>query len=390
MFFCNTLDLLKLYNHPELDPDMGPQQLLNKVQLDIRYYFCRRGGENIHEFKKDTFALQFDTQSHIAYVKKQKDELTKNHRESDDTMVTGFMPQLLDQNGKPHHLCPVRSFENLLAHLNPNVENLWQQPLKKKPTNSHVWFKAVPLGHNPLQTFMGKLSDICELSQHYTNHCIRVTGITNLLRTGKYNAKQVMAITGHKSLHSLAIYQRVKSDEKMMMGMTLTYALVNPQEVFQFKQINHLDHNGNIVGAPGQLQLPRPVQEAPVATQENILPEVNTPPLHALDPQHDNILPLQDALVPYQPPQPSSSHQNQPEEIDYLEFLCNEMDDPDKNRALSLAAQQVEAQLGGTNPTTSTTMSKTSMMTTNKPTLTTFTGCTFGNVGTLNIHIHKH
>ena len=72
-------DLIKLYNHPELDPDMGPRQLLNKVQFDVWFYLCRRGSGNLHEMDKETFALQYDTELNMTYIKKVKDELTKNH-----------------------------------------------------------------------------------------------------------------------------------------------------------------------------------------------------------------------------------------------------------------------------------------------------------------------
>lgn len=362
--------------------------------MDICFYFCRRGGENIHDFKKDTFKLEYNADAGIAYVRKVKDELTKNHRETDYDLITGFMPQLLDANRRSHKMCPVRSFENLLAALNPKIDSLWQQPLKKRPENSNVWFKATPLGHNPLQTFMGKLSQTCELSQHYTNHCIRVTGITNLLRTGKYSPKQVMAITGHKSIHSLSIYQRVKADEKMMMGMTLTYALMNPQEVYQFKLANNLDHNGYKIGvAPPTAALPEPPQAMirhgpePLPLPPPVLNQEVKEPLqpHALDSQNNNILPLETALVPFNPAANNANKEAPPQDIDYLEMLCD-LDDENENQALMLAAQQVEAQMAGT---TRMTTSKTAIQS-KKPTVTTFTSCTFGNVGTLNIHIHKH
>ena len=75
-----------------------------------------------------------------------------------------------------------------------------------------------------------------ELSDHFTNHCTRVTGATNLARSGKYTPEQIMSVTGHKSIQSLCIYQRVKEDEKLMMGMSLTYSLLNPKEVFEVKE----------------------------------------------------------------------------------------------------------------------------------------------------------
>jgi hypothetical protein len=33
----------------------APEALLNKVQFDIRLYFCRRSQENMHGMKKSTF-----------------------------------------------------------------------------------------------------------------------------------------------------------------------------------------------------------------------------------------------------------------------------------------------------------------------------------------------
>ena len=35
-------------NSPHLDPDKGQKELQNKVQFDLRFYFARRGSENIH------------------------------------------------------------------------------------------------------------------------------------------------------------------------------------------------------------------------------------------------------------------------------------------------------------------------------------------------------
>lgn len=37
-----------------------------------------------------------------------------------------------------------------------------------------------------------------------------------------FGPSQVMAVTGHKSVQSLSVYQRVSDDEKMMMGDSLT------------------------------------------------------------------------------------------------------------------------------------------------------------------------
>ena len=123
-----------------MDPDYGPQQLLNKVQFDVHFYLCRRGSENFHDLEKDDFALEFDTDTKIAYVRKVKDELTKNHKDLDIDVKTGFMTQVMGVDGRPHKLCPVRSFENYLSHLNPKCKMLWQQPRKKVKIEDPVWY----------------------------------------------------------------------------------------------------------------------------------------------------------------------------------------------------------------------------------------------------------
>ena len=176
----------------------------------------------------ETFKLEFDPNSKITYVRKVQDELTKNHHETDRELVTGFMPQLKSSDGTVSKLCLVRSFENYVDLLDKKVNYLWQKPKSKIPKNGLPWYIPQKVGHNTHEKFIGNISKEAKLSQHYTNHCIRVSGVTNLSRAN-FSAKQVMAVSGHKSVESLAIYQRVHEDEKMMMDLCLTYSLIQPQ-----------------------------------------------------------------------------------------------------------------------------------------------------------------
>ena len=92
---------------------------------------------------RDIFKFHFDSDTQITYVKKEKDEQTKNHREADSEVQTGFMLQVLDSNRRPHKLCPVCSFENYLCHLNPNSEALWQTPKRKVKDNEMIWYTQI-------------------------------------------------------------------------------------------------------------------------------------------------------------------------------------------------------------------------------------------------------
>ena len=115
-------DLFKMYSHNLLDPDINPRTLQNKVQVDFRYYFVHRGCENIYNWTKDTFKVVTDDESGIVYVKKVEDKETKNHKETDNEIITAFMPEV-----RGSKLCPVMSFTTYLSALSTESNKLWQQ-----------------------------------------------------------------------------------------------------------------------------------------------------------------------------------------------------------------------------------------------------------------------
>jgi hypothetical protein len=220
-------DLQQLYSNFSSTSD--PLELQEKVQFDIRFYFFRRGAENMHGMTKSTFVIKTDVNTGRRFVCKAIDELNKNHNELDRESYTAMMPELPGNSR-----CPVTSFETYLQHLNPNCDKLWHRPREKinLKVNDQVWFYNKCLGIDMLQSFMKKLSLKYKLSQIYTNHSVRVTGATILSRK-KYASSQIQAVTGHKSVSSLAIYQRVSDKEKMEMGKSLSETLVGPEFDFE-------------------------------------------------------------------------------------------------------------------------------------------------------------
>ena len=98
-------------------------------------------------------------------------------------------------------------------------------------------FDDQKVGKNPHATFISDLAQLAGLDTRYMNHSICVTGVTNLTRS-HYTPKQIMSMTGHKSLQSLSIYQKVKEDEKMMMDKSLMYSLMHPGVVQQVMNEN--------------------------------------------------------------------------------------------------------------------------------------------------------
>ena len=216
---------MKMYNHPYLDPDSGREALQQKVQFDIRFYFCHRGAENMETMKKTMFAVRCDKNG-AEYVCKVEEEATKNHRETDQDILTAFMPENRDDK-----LCPVRSFKMYLSHLHLENDHMWQMPnYNLRDKSSNVWYTKSHLGKNKLGPFMKDISVKCQLSKIYTNHCIRVTGASILTRCN-YSAKEIMSVTSHKSVQSLTIYQRVQDPKKIEMGNVLRTSLTTPDQL---------------------------------------------------------------------------------------------------------------------------------------------------------------
>ena len=203
-----------------MNPDGGRISLQNKVQFDIRFYFSRRGRENMHTMQKLMFKVFLNQATNHEYVAKVEDEATKNHRETDNPILTNFMPE-----NKDDRMCPVRSFKMYLSHLHEENPYLWQTPnVNPKDPNSPIWYTKQHIGKNILGQFMTELSKNAGLSKSYTNHCIRVTG-TSILSRCKYHDKEVMSITRHKSVQSLTVYQRVQDKKKMEMASVSTSSL---------------------------------------------------------------------------------------------------------------------------------------------------------------------
>ena len=88
--------------------------------------------------------------------------------------------------------------------------------------------------------------------QPYTNHSIRVTGAT-ILTWDSYAASQIKEVTGHKSVSSLAIYQRVSDKEKFQMGQSLSNKTLGVQH-----------------------SVPTPIDDAPAATANEVEDEEMT------------------------------------------------------------------------------------------------------------------
>ena len=79
------------------------------------------------------------------------------------------------ENSTP--LDPVGSFEFYISRLHASCQALFQTPNHFKKAESR-WFRNEPLGKKK------NISSKAELSERYTNHCIRASTITALYQRG--------------------------------------------------------------------------------------------------------------------------------------------------------------------------------------------------------------
>ena len=217
-------------------------KLLQEIVLfNIIYYGGRRGRENLRFMTKNTFQICTDNDGR-RYLHQIIKECDKNHKEDDmSESDEARIYEIKGQNNicikiivtlkiaKPVNkqscgmitqreiinfiisdskICPVSTFELYLSKLNPTVDYLWQRPKTKfDPYTAQYWFDAAPIGRDPLNWHMKIISKKAGLSQIYTNHCIRATVITTLDDKG-FEARHIMATTGHKSESSIRSYAK--------------------------------------------------------------------------------------------------------------------------------------------------------------------------------------
>lgn len=157
-------------HHPDISPSdlkqiveklspEDPAQLQLLVWFYIQLHFCRRGQENLDTTEKDHFNVV--TINGKRCLVQAKDELTKNHRESDATRANGA---IIPEQG--HSKCPVALYEKYVSKLSSDSKYLWQLPRQKmiEPAKEGVWYER-KAGKNTISQYMKRISSLCGLSK---------------------------------------------------------------------------------------------------------------------------------------------------------------------------------------------------------------------------------
>lgn len=95
----------------------------------------------------------------------------------------------------------------------PNQPFYWTPiPSAKHLTGDPTWYYTIPLGKNKIGSF---LPDACEKAglERRSNHGARRTAIKRMRKSGVPDIK-ICKITGHKSVHTLSVYDDELSDDE--------------------------------------------------------------------------------------------------------------------------------------------------------------------------------
>ena len=105
--------------------------------------------------------------------------------------------------------CRVKTVQNYLNNLNPELEILFQRPReassKFQARKDQVWFCNSPIGVSTLGNMMKTMSLGASIIPHLTNHWVRATSVT-VLSDHNIEARHIKVVTRHKSTTSIESY----------------------------------------------------------------------------------------------------------------------------------------------------------------------------------------
>lgn len=194
-------DMAKMYETKTLSNDT-PLSLLRKVFVEISINFGRRGREGLRELTRESIIIKKDDKGQ-EYATMTFNELDKNHQ--NPSPKEPEKKQIL-YSQDDSDLCPILSLKKYISKLNPKCSSFFQRPRNlKNPALDPVWYENKSLGIHTLENMMKNISADANLSQTYTNHCLRATTTTILGHAG-VDGRNICSVTGHKNLQSLDSY----------------------------------------------------------------------------------------------------------------------------------------------------------------------------------------
>ena len=208
----------------------SPVVLQHEVWYNIVYYFGFRGRETISQLHMNSFSLQTEETgrrflfiNHQTFSKNVKASLSQ--KEFEDLKNA----RMYDAPDNPS-ACPVTAFLTYKSKCLPTNNYLFPRPLKKW-MSSMIWYAdKSKMGKDSIGEFMKSISFAAGLQKMYTNHCVRVTVVSELDAQG-FTPAQIASVTGHKRSDSVTRYIRRRDSEKRNISDALTRGMAPSNKI---------------------------------------------------------------------------------------------------------------------------------------------------------------
>jgi len=172
-----------------------PAGLLRRTWFYVSLYWCRCGKEGQRDLRRESFKFTHDANGReFAFMA--RGEATKNGGNSKHCAETRLYSTGADNDA-------FASLKLYVSKLNPSCMSFYQHPKQGVTNADAVWYEKRPLGINKLGEMMKNISAGAKLSQIYTNHSVRTTGITLLPSTNVPDC-HIMFVSGHSTRQNKA------------------------------------------------------------------------------------------------------------------------------------------------------------------------------------------
>ena len=159
-----------------------PERLQDEVWFIITLHFGLRGRETISQLSKSSIAFDEDADGHrFAFLR--HCTISKNVKSSlSQKEFSDHKNCRLYEDASSSTQCPLKAIDLYFSKISENTTALFPQPKKINGGDEiSIWYcEKKKLGLNQLGKMMKRISTEANLSKPYTNHCVRVTTVSEL------------------------------------------------------------------------------------------------------------------------------------------------------------------------------------------------------------------
>ena len=183
--------------------------------------FCLRGGQE-HRDRCLSQLTRLESPNRYVY----KERASKNRQGGLAQLKLEHKKVTIMANPTSRIRCPVHLLDKYIGKLPQEAiqkDNFYCRPLPSIASDSarSVWYSASPVGRNQLTKMVATMCGMAGINGQKTNHSLRVAGASSLFDAG-VPERIIQARTGHRSLESLRLYERVTEKQDMQVAKILT------------------------------------------------------------------------------------------------------------------------------------------------------------------------